>query len=130
MTEMQSGNWRRVCKTEDIPLLEGRRVVVGGFYVALFNTEEGFYATGDICPHLGGPLSDGEVAVKTVVCPLHARKIDLASGEVLNDELPRVATFRVRVEGEYVLLDTSTLSSRLAGSKKCFAPQEQRDEVA
>lgn len=134
MTDMESGDWKRVCKTDDVPLLEGRRIVVGGLHIALFNTEEGFYAVGDVCPHLGGPLSDGEVATTTVACPLHLRKIDLTTGEVKNDDLPRVPTFPVKVEGKYVMLDANALSSRLSGKKSCAAQSdttdEQRDEVA
>lgn len=134
-----SGGWKRVCKAEDVPLLEGRRVVVDGFHVALFNTEEGFYATGDVCPHLGGPLSDGEIAATTVACPLHGRKIELTTGEVTNDDLSRVATFPVKVKDEHVMLDVGALSSRIVGKKRCTARNadgdeddnnEQREEVA
>ena len=34
------------------------------------------------CPHQGGPLCDGIVTGSSVVCPLHAWKIDLESGAV------------------------------------------------
>ncbi|MGI8650232.1 MAG: nitrite reductase small subunit NirD [Rubrobacter sp.] len=133
-----SGEWKKVCMAEDVPLLEGRRVVVDGFYIALFNTEEGFYATVDVCPHLGGPLSDGEIAATTVSCPLHGRKIELTTGEVTNDDLSRVATFPVKVKDEHVMLDVSALSSRIVGKKRCTARDadgdddndEQREEVA
>jgi nitrite reductase (NADH) small subunit len=101
--------WVEVCTEEDVPRLEGRRVVVNGFYVAIFNTEEGFFAIGDVCPHMGGPLSDGDVAATTVSCPLHARKIEVKTGEVKNDDLSRVLTFPVRVEDGKVLLDTEIL---------------------
>lgn len=101
--------WVEVCAEEDVPRLEGRRVVVNGFYVAIFNTEEGFFAIGDVCPHMGGPLSDGDVAATTVSCPLHARKIEMKTGEVKNDDLSRVLTFPVRVENGKVLLDAQIL---------------------
>ena len=101
--------WIEVCAEEDVPRLEGRRVVVNGFYVAIFNTEEGFFAIGDVCPHMGGPLSDGDVAATTVSCPLHARKIEMKTGEVKNDDLSRVLTFPVKVEDGKVLLDAEVL---------------------
>lgn len=101
--------WVEVCAEGDVPRLEGRRVVVNGFYVAVFNTEEGFHAIGDVCPHMGGPLSDGDVAATTVSCPLHARKVEMRTGEVENDDLSRVLTFPVRVESGKVLLDAATL---------------------
>lgn len=102
-------HWVEVCAAEDVPHLEGRRVVVNGFYVAVFNTEEGFFAVGDVCPHMGGPLSDGDVAATTVSCPLHARKIALKTGEVKNDNLSRVLTFPAKVEDGKVLMDAEVL---------------------
>jgi nitrite reductase (NADH) small subunit len=96
-----------VCAEEDVPPLEGRRVEVGGRSVAVFNTEEGFFAVGDVCPHRGGPLSDGDVAGAIVTCPLHGRKVDLETGGVTNDELPGAPTFPARVEGGCVYVDVS-----------------------
>ncbi len=106
-------NWRKVCTEEDVPLLEGRRVVVEGFRVALFRTEEGFYAIDDACPHRGGPLSDGDIAGTTVSCPLHNRKIEMKFGEVKNDKsLGCVLTFPVKVEDGEVYVDASALSGK------------------
>ncbi|MBA2693656.1 MAG: nitrite reductase small subunit NirD [Rubrobacter sp.] len=103
--------WTEVCRAEDIPFLEGRRVSVDGFHVAVFHTEEGFFAVGDVCPHMGGPLSDGDVAATTVSCPLHARKIELKTGEVTNDDLSRAPIFPVEVENGSVLLDASFIEA-------------------
>ncbi len=98
-----------VCAEDDVPYLEGRRVVVNGFYISVFNTEEGFFATGEVCPHIGGPLADGNVAATTVSCPLHGRKIEMKTGCVQNDDLSRVLTFPVKVESGRVLLDATIL---------------------
>ncbi|CAA9453161.1 MAG: hypothetical protein AVDCRST_MAG14-1199 [uncultured Rubrobacteraceae bacterium] len=106
---MSEQSWVEVCAENDVPHLEGRRVVINGFYVAVFNTEEGFFATGEVCPHMGGPLSDGDVAATTVSCPLHARKIELKTGVVHNDDLSRVLTFPVKVEEGKVLVDARIL---------------------
>lgn len=103
--------WTEVCKTEDIPFLEGRRVAVDGFHVAVFHTGEGFFAIGDVCPHMGGPLSDGDVAATTVSCPLHARKIEMKTGEAADDDLSRVPTFPVKVEDGVLLLDVSSVEA-------------------
>jgi nitrite reductase (NADH) small subunit len=35
------------------------------------------------CPHKGGPLADGLVGGTTLICPLHAWKFDLATGQAL-----------------------------------------------
>jgi nitrite reductase (NADH) small subunit len=102
-------NYVEVCAEDDVPYLEGRRVVINGFYVGIFNTEEGFYAISEVCPHMGGPLADGDIAATTVSCPLHARKIELKTGEVKNDDLSRVFTFPVKVEDGKVLVDAEIL---------------------
>ncbi len=102
-------DWIEICNTEDVPRLEGRRVVVRDYYIGVFNTDEGFYAIGDVCPHMGGPLHDGMVENCIVSCPLHMRTIDLRSGEVTNDDLSRVMTFPVKVEDGSVYLDASVL---------------------
>ncbi len=109
---MSERSWIEVCAIEDVPRLEGRRVVVGGFHIAVFNTEEGFFAVGDVCPHMGGPLSDGDVAATTVSCPLHARKVEMRTGCVTNDDLSRVLTFPVGVEDGKVFLDAAALETQ------------------
>ena len=106
---MSEQTWVEVCAADDVAHLEGRRVVVNGFFVAVFNTEEGFFATGEVCPHMGGPLSDGNIAATTVSCPLHGRKIELKTGMVQNDDLSRVLTFPVKIENGKVLLDAQVL---------------------
>lgn len=114
-------NFVEVCAEDDVPYLEGRRVVINGFYVAIFNTEEGFYATGEVCPHMGGPLSDGDVAATTVSCPLHATKIELKTGCVQNGELSRILTFPVKIEDGKVLVDAQILYTQ---------PETQEDQKA
>ena len=64
---------------------------------------------GEVCPHRGGPLSDGDVAATTVSCPLHARKIEMKTGIVQSDDLSRVLTFPVKVEDGKVLVAAQTL---------------------
>jgi nitrite reductase [NAD(P)H] small subunit len=106
---MKVSNWVRVCAVEDVPPFEGRRTQVEGFYVGIFHTEEGFYAIGDVCPHLGGPLSDGILAGTEVSCPLHNRRVALKSGKVVNDELGCVPAFPVEVRNGTIYVDVSGL---------------------
>lgn len=99
--------WVRLCAEEDVPPLEGRRVEVGGRNIAVFNSEEGFFAIGDVCPHRGGPLSDGDVAGAVVTCPLHGRKVDLKTGGITNDDLAGVPTFPTKLSDGSVWVDVS-----------------------
>lgn len=79
---MNEERWIRVTVVENIPPREGRAVLVGDQELALFNLGDRFLATDPHCPHEGGPLCDGIVTGTSVVCPLHAWKVDSENGAV------------------------------------------------
>jgi nitrite reductase (NADH) small subunit len=93
----------RVCSVDDVPAGEGRAVSIAGRRVAIFRTEERWYALDAVCPHLGGPLADGIVSERTVTCPLHERRFELATGEALTTG-PCVTAHQVMVNGRDVYL--------------------------
>jgi nitrite reductase (NADH) small subunit len=99
--------WVRIARCRDIPLREGRAVKVGHREIAIFNLGDQFLAVDNRCPHKGGPLADGVVAGTAVVCPLHAWKISLATGEGLNSASAShcVETFPTRVEQGIIFLE-------------------------
>ena len=98
MTETR--RWIRTARCEDIPLREGRSVKLGAREIAIFNLGDRFLAVASHCPHKNGPLAEGIVSGQSVVCPLHAWKVDLETGAVTRpaDNPACVETFRVRVE--------------------------------
>jgi len=102
--------WIRITHCDNIPLREGRSVKVGSREIAIFNLGDRFLAVDNRCPHKGGPLSEGIVSGTTVVCPLHAWKVDLECGAVKKpaDVQVCVKTFRTRVEAGTVLLEVPT----------------------
>ena len=87
----------RLGRADDIPMLEGRSVDIGGRRIAVFRTPDGFRAIDHACPHAGGPLADGIVAGGCVTCPLHGLRIDLDPGEACGDATQRVRTYEVVV---------------------------------
>lgn len=93
----------RVCDVDDVPEGEGRQVTVAGRTVALFRAQDGWFALDAVCPHRGGPLADGIVADRSVICPLHEKRFDLATGGELTGELC-VAAHEVHVRGRDVHL--------------------------
>jgi nitrite reductase (NADH) small subunit len=105
----QTKRWVRLTQAENIPLREGRAVHIAGHDIAIFNLGDRFLAVENKCPHRGGPLADGIVSGRTVVCPLHAWKIDLESGQVANrpEENPCVKTFPTVVREGVVMLELS-----------------------
>ncbi len=99
--------WIRAARCEDIPLREARSVRLGGRDIAVFNLGDRFLAVDNRCPHKGGPLAEGIVSGAVVVCPLHAQKVSLETGSVLNaTDLPQcVETFRTRLEDGIVSIE-------------------------
>jgi nitrite reductase (NADH) small subunit len=106
----------RVCGVEDVPMGEGRAVLVAGRRLAVFRAEDGWFALDAACPHRGGPLADGIVASRTVICPLHERRFDLATGEERSSGSYCVAAHRVEVRDGDVYLDEATGPPRPEGS--------------
>ena len=118
---MKRVQWVRVTPTENIPPREGRAVLIGDREIALFNlgpstgpAGERFLATDNHCPHQGGPLCDGIVTGASVVCPLHAWKVNLETGQV---ERPTqgtdycVGTYPTQVEDGVVLIGLPAASA-------------------
>jgi nitrite reductase (NADH) small subunit len=104
---MTDHHWLRITSCENVPPREGRAVVVGGREIALFNLGDRFMATDNRCPHQGGPLCDGIVTGASVVCPLHAWKVDLRSGGVERPSSAKdhcVTVYPVRVEDGIVMV--------------------------
>jgi len=108
---MNREKWVRIAYCREIPLREGRAVKVGNREIAIFNLGERFLAVENRCPHKGGPLADGIVSGSTVVCPLHAWKISLETGEGVSGPSASscVETFPVQVEDGIVLLRESDI---------------------
>ena len=103
-----SATWIRIAPTSQIPPREGRAVLIGDREIALFNLGDQFLATDNRCPHQGGPLCDGIVTGTSVVCRLHAWKVNLENGQVERPTHGKdhcVATYPTRVEDDIVLIE-------------------------
>lgn len=98
--------WVAIGACTDIPQREGRLVTLGGREVAVFNLGDRFTALDNRCPHKGGPLSDGIVAGNAVVCPLHAWRVNLDSGEVERPcaAAPPAAVYQTKVDDGVVFV--------------------------
>jgi nitrite reductase (NADH) small subunit len=116
---MSEHRWVRVTRVDNIPMREGRAVMLGTREVALFNLGDKVLATDNQCPHQGGPLCDGIVTGESVVCPLHAWKVNLASGEVERPTHGKdhcVSTYPTRIEDGIVIIGLP-----IAGSEEAAA---------
>jgi nitrite reductase (NADH) small subunit len=81
-----------------IPPGEGRSFSAAGEHVAVVHSRSGrVFAVQANCPHKGGPLADGLVGGTTLICPLHAWKFDLETGQPLMGDCG-IKVFPVRVD--------------------------------
>lgn len=105
---MNDLQWIRVAPSDAVPPREGRSVHIGEHEIALFHVDgDTFLATDNQCPHKGGPLCDGILSGRAVVCPLHGWKIDLETGAIARPErtgCEGVRTYPVRVEAGVVVV--------------------------
>jgi chlorite dismutase/nitrite reductase/ring-hydroxylating ferredoxin subunit len=103
------GEWRRVADATDIPPGSSRVVYYGGDQVAIFNVGGELHALSNRCSHANGSLAEGVVEDGCVVCPFHASRFDLATGQPLEGPAARrVRTYSVRLEQGSVSLGPST----------------------
>ena len=110
----------RIASVEEIE--QGSRVIadVDGREIAVFAYDGDYYALANYCVHQSGPLCEGELQgtqefetqgddwtwryddePSVIVCPWHAWRFDVSSGENVDDSRYRVPTYEVGViDGE------------------------------
>ena len=83
---------------------EGRAFHVGSETIAVFRQRSGkITAIQNECPHRGGPLSEGILGADTVICPYHAWKVNVETGECITDPC-HLKSYQVHVEAGQVFL--------------------------
>lgn len=93
-----------ITKTPDVPLGRAKSFVVGGRTIAVYHTNDGFFATDNTCPHRGGPLAEGDLVGNEITCPWHLWGFDVVSGVCPGNPEIALATHEVRVDGESLLV--------------------------
>jgi nitrite reductase (NADH) small subunit len=98
----------RLGPVDEIPLGEGRTYAVDGEMVAVFRLRDGsLRALQAVCPHRGGPLADGQIDLKVVVCPLHLNAFDLTTGCSTTGQ-PPLTVYPVRLDADnHLVLEES-----------------------
>lgn len=95
----------RVAAAEDVPVGQGRVVEAEGKDLALFNVDGAFYALENACIHRGGPLGEGDLEGRIVLCPWHAWRWDVTTGANANNPAVRMACYPVVVEDGDVFVE-------------------------
>jgi nitrite reductase (NADH) small subunit len=96
-----------IADTAELPLGRAKAYSVNGRTIALYHTDEGFFATDNTCPHRGGPLAEGDLIGKEITCPWHFWGFDVETGLCGGNPEIRVAAHPVRVEGGRILVKLS-----------------------
>ena len=69
------------------------------------NVEGKYYAIGNVCTHVGGPLAEGTLEGYEIECPWHGSKFDVKSGEPTRPPAKRPEpTYEIKVEGNNLLI--------------------------
>jgi len=102
---LQTGDWIEVGRLDDIPRLGARVVCAPSGDIAVFRAaDDHIFALRDMCPHRGGPLSQGIVHGHKVTCPLHNWNIDLQSGTAVAPDVGCTGVYPTRVENGVIYL--------------------------
>ncbi len=95
----------KVAKKNEIPSDTGKLVEVNGREVALFKAEGKICAIHATCPHQGGPLAEGGLEGKILTCPWHGWEFDVTTGVCAFNDKISVPSFKVKEEGEDILIE-------------------------
>jgi nitrite reductase/ring-hydroxylating ferredoxin subunit len=95
----------RVASTSDVPEGKMKKVIVGSQQVLIANVKGKYYAIGNVCTHLGGPLDRGILDGHEVQCPLHGSHFDVTNGQVKRGPATKAEpVYDVKVESGSILV--------------------------
>jgi nitrite reductase/ring-hydroxylating ferredoxin subunit len=95
-----------LCKVEEVPPGEVRKVEAGGLSLAVYNLDGAFFVTDDACTHGPGSLSEGFVDGDVVECNFHQGRFDIRTGAVVGPPcMVPVKTYRTIAENGRVYIE-------------------------
>ncbi len=92
-----------VARVSEIAPGQVKLVRVKGQSIGIANVDGSFYAFADVCTHDDGPLAEGELEGRQIVCPRHGARFDVSSGAALS--MPAVTptpVYDLIVEGDQI----------------------------
>lgn len=100
-----SGDFVKVAETKDIQPSTMKAVDLASERVCIVNIEGIYYAIGNVCTHVGGPLDEGTLEGYEVECPWHGSKFDVRTGEPTKPPARQaVPKYEVKVEDNNILV--------------------------
>lgn len=104
-----TGGFIDVLVASSIPEGRARIVTLAGERIAVFRFEGKIFAVSNVCQHQNGPLGEGKIVDGCITCPWHGYQYRPEDGCSPPPFTEKVPTFRVRVEGDRVLVDPQPL---------------------
>jgi nitrite reductase/ring-hydroxylating ferredoxin subunit len=106
------GDFVKVAETKDVQASQMKAVDVNGERVCVANVEGRYYAIGNVCTHMGGPLAEGKLEEHVVQCPWHGSRFDIRTGEVVRPPAMRPEpTYEVKEENNNILIKKQEATS-------------------
>jgi glycine betaine catabolism B len=100
-----SEDFVKAAESKDIAPSSMKAVDVADEKVCIINIEGNYYAIGNVCTHVGGPLDEGTLEGYEVECPWHGSKFDVRTGEPTKPPARQsVPTYEVQLEGNNILV--------------------------
>ena len=99
--------WHLAGKAADWEPGQGKELLIGGRIVAVFRTEEKFYAIDGMCAHQGGPIAQGQHDHNCITCPWHGWQYNIADGVHLLTQKKMLDCFQVELRGDEVWIEMS-----------------------
>ena len=98
-----------VCKTDEVPVSEVRKIETANLALAVYNVDSAFYVTDDACTHGPGSLSEGFLEDDVIECNFHQGKFNVRTGEVVAPPcMVPVKTYHTVVEDGVVYIEVQT----------------------
>lgn len=99
------GSWREIENNRAITVSVG-----GGERVAIFRYDNSkLAAVSNVCKHQNGPLAEGKVIDGCITCPWHGFQYSPENGRAPAPFEERIATYKLKLEGENIMLDPEAL---------------------
>lgn len=98
-----------LCSVDDVRPGEARhyRATQGKWRlkpVAVWNDNGTHYITNYVCPHSGGPLSEGKIENGVLECPWHQWQFAAATGKSAKGDGHAISVYECKVEDGQILL--------------------------
>ena len=100
-----SGDFVKAAETKDIQPSNMKAFELAGEKICIVNVEGNYYALGNVCTHVGGPLDEGTLEGYEVECPWHGSKFDVRTGEPTKPPARQaVPKYEVKIEENDILV--------------------------